>query len=332
MPANVTRLSYWFVPLLLILAEWLNLGGAFVGGLFAYFAVTKLHFFKRRTKWIAVVCFLVLFGGIAYGLGYLINQAVRVLPGVAEQAIPLLIQWAKEHQIELPFTDFDSLKDLALDSVKNQAHYLGSVARFARGATSGFLLVLVSFIVAVGVFLQPRFELEAESPPLATAYSQFCQALAARARTFYSSFATVMGAQIIISAINTVLTSVFVLISHLPNGFVVIGATFLCGLIPVVGNVVSNTIVVGIAITVSPQKAIAALVFLVVVHKLEYFLNSKIVGDRIRNPFWLTLVALVLGEKLMGIPGMILAPVVLHYLKLECSNAPKNGQPSPTGA
>jgi predicted PurR-regulated permease PerM len=56
-----------------------------------------------------------------------------------------------------------------------------------------------------------------------------------------------------------------------------------------------------------------------VVHKLEYFLNSKIVGDRIRNPFWLTLLGLVIGEKVMGIPGMILAAVVLNYIKLEGS-------------
>jgi len=57
----------------------------------------------------------------------------------------------------------------------------------------------------------------------------------------------------------------------------------------------------------------------VLIHKLEYFLNSKIIGDRIKNPMWLTLVGLVLGEKLMGIPGMILAPVVLHYIKVEAS-------------
>ncbi len=35
---------------------------------------------------------------------------------------------------------------------------------------------------------------------------------------------------------------------------------------------------------------------------------------------WLTLIGLVLGEKLMGIPGMILAPVVLHYIKVEASH------------
>ena len=73
--------------------------------------------------------------------------------------------------------------------------------------------------------------------------------------------------------------------------------------------------IVGIGFTVSPKMALAALVFLVVIHKLEYFLNSKIIGQRIRNPLWLTLLALVLGEKLMGVPGMILAPVVLNYLR-----------------
>ena len=65
--------------------------------------------------------------------------------------------------------------------------------------------------------------------------------------------------------------------------------------------------------------AFGALAFLVVIHKLEYFLNSKIIGYRIRNPLWLTLLALILGERLMGIPGMILAPVVLNYVKLEAS-------------
>jgi len=36
---------------------------------------------------------------------------------------------------------------------------------------------------------------------------------------------------------------------------------------------------------------------------------------------WLTLLGLIVGEKLMGIPGMILAPVVLHYIKVEASQS-----------
>ena len=62
-----------------------------------------------------------------------------------------------------------------------------------------------------------------------------------------------------------------------------------------------------IAFTVSPKLALAALVFLVVIHKLEYFLNSKISADRIRNPVWLTLLGLDPRRASDGDPGMILA-------------------------
>src|SRR5207245_7391714 len=125
---------------------------------------------------------------------------------------------------------------------------------------------------------------------------------------------------------------VFVVAVHLPHTVVVIGMTFLCGLLPVIGNLISNAIVVGIGFTVSPRMALASLVFLVVVHKLEYLLNSKIVGHRIRNPLWLTLLGLVLGETLMGVPGMILAPVVLNYIKMETSTIEVKAGSGPSGA
>ena len=130
-----------------------------------------------------------------------------------------------------------------------------------------------------------------------------------------------------ISLINTLLTAIFVAISQLKHGGVVIGLTFVCGLLPIVGNLISNTIIVGIAFTISPRAAIAALVFLIALHKLEYFLNSKIIGERIKNPVWLTLLALILGERIMGIPGMILAPVILHYIKVETSKLPPGQGP-----
>ena len=128
-----------------------------------------------------------------------------------------------------------------------------------------------------------------------------------------------MGAQIIISLINAILTAVFLVWNEFPYAVVLAGLTFLFGLVPIVGNLASNTLIVSVGITISPHMALMALVFLIVVHKLEYFLNSKIIGDRIKNPMWLTLLGLVVGEKLMGIPGMILAPVLLHYIKVEAS-------------
>jgi len=129
----------------------------------------------------------------------------------------------------------------------------------------------------------------------------------------------VIGAQIVISIINTGLTAVFLAWNGFHFSTVIIVLTFFCGLLPIIGNIMSNTLIVGVAFTISPRMALFALIFLVVIHKFEYFLNSKIIGDRIKNPIWLTLIGLILGEKLMGIPGMILAPVVLHYIKVEAS-------------
>jgi predicted PurR-regulated permease PerM len=144
-----------------------------------------------------------------------------------------------------------------------------------------------------------------------------CDEVSTRFRDFYRSFATVMGAQLTISLMNTALTGVFVIAVRLPHAPLLMAVTFLCGLVPIVGNLASNTVIVFVALTVSLKLAIAALVFLILIHKLEYLLNSKIIGDRIRNPVWLTLIALILGERLMGIPGLILAPVVLNYLRVE---------------
>jgi predicted PurR-regulated permease PerM len=320
------RISFLFMLGTLVLVGCLHLATPLLVAFFAYLALTKLQFMKRGGKWLAVVLFLFLVSGVTYGLGHFVKQTIRALPEIADKAIPLVIEWGQKHQIELPFTDYDSLKDLAFDAVKSQVSYLGSVARFAQGATTQFLFLLVGCVVAIGIFLNPRLELDREKYALRdNLYSLCCDQIAKRFAALYQSFATVIGAQIVISAINTVFTTIFVLVVGLPYAVVVIGVTFLCGLIPVIGNLVSNTIIVGIGFTVSPKMALTALVFLIVIHKLEYFLNSNIIGRRIRNPLWLTLLALVLGEKLIGLPGMILAPVVLNYIRVEASRIEVKG-------
>ena len=304
---------------LFVLMILLRLATPLLAALFTYLALNCLTLPKRGGKWVAVAIFLILLSGAAYALGFFIHRTIDALPQIADKAIPSLIDTAQRNGIQLPFSDYDSLKDTVMDTVKSEVSYLGSFVKFARGATTHILFLIAGCIVAISLFLNPRFE---TGPPSSdpNLYSQSCAAISNRFATLYKSFVTVMGAQIIISTINTVLTAIFVLALRLPDAEVVIGVTLLCGLLPVVGNLISNTIIVGIGFTVSPKMALAALIFLVVVHKLEYFLNSKIVGWRIHNPLWLTLLGLVVGERLLGVPGMILAPVILYYIKLEAGS------------
>ncbi len=285
--------------------------------LFAYFALQKLNFGKR--KWIALALFSIVLAGVIYGFGFFIRQAFIAFPKIATESIPPIIAYAQRYGIELPFTDVESLKAATLDVIKDEFLFVGN---FARAATRQFVFVLIGIVVAISLFLNPRIQKFASKPIEPNLFTAVTDQIKARFRSFYESFEMVMGAQMAISAINTVLTTIFVLVVSLKYAALVIGLTFLCGLLPIVGNLISNSIIVGIAFTISPQVAIAALVFLVVLHKLEYFLNSKIIGDRIKNPVWLTLLALIIGERFMGIPGMILAPVVLHYIKVEISRLP----------
>lgn len=312
-----TRLSYGVLATTIILAGLLHLGVPLLVVLFSYFALRQLYFLTKR-KWLAVILFGVVVAGIASAAVFLTRAAILALPNVADTSIPSASAWAQKRQIELPFTDFESLRQVVIDALGQEANYLRNVANFARTTTAALVFCVLGIVAAGSLFIKTGLDPYRGTHRVKNnLYSTCCDEVSTRFRDFYRSFATVMGAQIMISFINTVLTAIFVVGMRLPHGPLLIAVTFLCGLVPIVGNLVSNTIIVFVALTLSLKLAIGALVFLVAIHKLEYLLNSKIIGDRIRNPVWLTLIALILGERLMGIPGLILAPVVLNYLRVE---------------
>jgi len=300
-----------------VLAGFLHLGVPLLVILFSYLVLRQLYFLTKR-KWLALVLFIVVVLGIAAAAVSFTRAAILALPDVADTSIPSASAWAQRRQIELPFTDFESLRAVVIDTLQQEAHYLRNVAHFAGSTTAALVFSIIGIVAAGSLFFKAGLDPHRATHPVKNnLYSICCDEVSTRFRDFYRSFATVMGAQITISLINTALTGLFVVAVRMPHAPLLIAITFLCGLVPIVGNLVSNAIIVFVALTVSLKLAIAALVFLVVIHKLEYFLNSKIIGDRIRNPAWLTLIALIIGERLMGIPGLILAPVVLNYLRVE---------------
>lgn len=147
--------------------------------------------------------------------------------------------------------------------------------------------------------------------------------LTRRAVLLSDSFRRVVFAQVKISALNAILTGVYLLVAlplagvHLPLAKTMVVLTFLIGLIPVLGNLVSNSIIVIISLSVSPVMALVSLLFLVVVHKLEYFMNAKIVGTQIQASAWEMLLAMLVMEAAFKIPGVIFAPILYAYIKRE---------------
>jgi predicted PurR-regulated permease PerM len=315
------RFSFWLLGAALALAAWQHLSTLLLTVLFSLFLLRKLHFMKAR--WPAVGLFVLVLVALGFGAVRFVKAAVVELPKIAEQSIPSVITFAESHGINLPFDDYDSLKGAVIAAVKEQTQYVNSAATLARGASMQVLLFIAGLVAATSLFLSGQIDLDRDRHPLRqNLYAACADEVAERFRLFYQSFETVLGAQVMISAINATLTFIFMLIVGLPHAAVIFGIAFLCGLLPIVGNLISNTIIVCVGFLISPGVALAALVFLVAIHKLEYFLNSQIIGWRIRNPLWLTLVGIIVGEHLMGVPGIALAPVVLHYIKVEATQVP----------
>ena len=306
-------ISFAVFAVLLILVGALHLGTPLVAALFSYLALTKLAFWGK--KWIALTLFVVVLVVAFVGGVFFLKRAFVDLPEIVSTAIPIVARYAEQNGIELPFTDMESLRTVALEGVRDT---LGHVGKYLKVATRESVLLVIGVVVAASIFMNPEFEPKREQRNVRpNLYSYYTARIRERFASFYRSFEIVMGAQLIISAINTLLTSIFLYLVGLPYAPVVIILTFLCGLLPIIGNLITNTIIIGLAFTVSPRLALWALVFLVSIHKLEYFLNSRIIGGRIDHPMWLTLLALIIGERLMGVSGLILAPVVLSFIKVE---------------
>ena len=66
-----------------------------------------------------------------------------------------------------------------------------------------------------------------------------------------------------------------------------------------------------------PAAGIVSLIFLVVIHKAEYFLNAKIIGEQVNAKAFELLLVMIVFEHLFGIGGIVLAPVCYAYLKKE---------------
>lgn len=137
------------------------------------------------------------------------------------------------------------------------------------------------------------------------------------------AFGRVAIAQIKISAVNTILTGIYLLVIlplfnvRVPFATTLIVITFLCGLIPVLGNLISNTVITILSMGVSIGTAVASLAFLVVIHKLEYLINSRIVGGETDSQAWEILMAIIIGEAAFGVGGIVLAPIIYAFVKRE---------------
>ncbi len=323
LPPNRHTIAAWIAAaVLLFLTLHLRLLPALLAGLLVYelVHVIALRFTARTGGKIAAVGLLatVIVGALVaamFGIAALLQGDAGTLPRLLQK------------MAEIVETSRDKLPSWVVDNVPGDPDAMkGAMVAWLRehakelrtlGGEVGHVVVHILIGMVIGAMISLR---EATQAP---AGGPLVVALAERARRLGDAFRNVVFAQVRISALNTAFTAIYLLVAlplagvHLPYAKTLVAVTFIVGLLPVVGNLISNTVIVIVSLSQSLGLAIASLTFLVVIHKLEYFLNARIVGARIRAKAWEILVAMLVMESAFGIAGLVAAPIYYAYLKDE---------------
>lgn len=197
---------------------------------------------------------------------------------------------------------------------------VGSQLANVAGSTASFIGTALLTLIYVFMFIYYRSHLRSFvlklTPPNHTATAQ----------TIVSSVTNV--AQQYISGLGMMVGLLWIMYGI---GFSLIGVkhalffAVLCGLLeimPYIGNLIGTLLTAGMAYTHggAGMAAWVLTVYGIVQFTQTYFLEPLVVGARVSiNPLC-TIIVIVLGEMLWGVPGMMLAIPALGVVKILCDN------------
>lgn len=322
-PPRLRRLAVASAAIALVLVLHLGLFAALFGTLSGYVlfdlvrrAAARQVSTRRRIA-NGVLTLLLLAGGILA-----LSEGIELLLNASTDGLSFLLQlmadtldhirntapdWIASHLPE----SADALQRAMSGWLRGHAHYFQHWGHMLLRIITHLIVGLVVGVVAnVSIHRRPA---TAALPALAIE----------RWQQLALAFHDVLSAQIRIAVINAALTAIYLLVilpafgPPVPLGKTLVLFTFFASLLPLVGNLMSNAAIVIAALTVSVATGMASLVFLIVVHKLEYFLNAHFVGSRVDMPVYALLASMLVLEAAFGPVGVIAAPVYCAWLTRE---------------
>lgn len=326
-PVNSVEIaSYMLTALALYIVLYKGLLVALLSGLLVYSLVhqlaprlgNKLNSRRARIVSIAVlggVIVAVLSAAIWATIAFFQSEAgslqalMRGMADILENSRNQMPDWMRGHLPE----NIDQMRIMVTEWLRNHAVEAKLIGERAGRVTVHLLL---GMIIGAMVAMHDSTDDMHAARPLSTALRE-------RLLRLHEAFRQIVFAQVQIAFINAMLIACYLLIMlplagiSLPLTKSMIVITFLVGLIPVAGNLISNTILVIVGLSHSPHIAAMSLLFMVIVHKLEYFLNARIIGAKIQARPWELLVAIIAMEAVFGLPGLVAAPVLYAYVKQE---------------
>ncbi len=298
---------------------------ALIAGLLVYelvhvlFPLFSRQFSTHRAKVLALLFVTLLVIGTVTAACFGIIAFMKSEGGSLSALLAKMAEIVESSRASLPrwLADFlpNSTEGVTLTLSEWLREHATDLQRFGKETGHSLAHVLIGMIIGAMVSLREACSRDA--------YAPLAKALAERVYRLGEAFRRIVFAQVRISALNTAFTAIYLAIVlpfsgvSLPLTKTMIVVTFVAGLLPVIGNLISNSVIVVVSMSHSPAVAVSSLSFLVIIHKLEYFLNARIVGTQINAKAWELLTAMLLMESAFGLPGLVAAPICYAWLKDE---------------
>ncbi len=324
MTSHLWRLvAHAFVAALVLLLLTLKLGSGLVLGLVLYSIGRKVYLYtasKTQSSWMrAGVSIMALLGSlvsITWAASYLVRYTIRLAEKQHEvffsygvkvledlhQSLPRFLSktWSPDTQMVQQLVDYVVmwLKQNWID----------------MGSSSLLMIMQLFFAVLFAVSCCAKPTPLVPTEPLRAGLHE---ALIRYTHAFY----ILLRAQFYIACWNACCTALFIYIAlplvgtELPFREALLLFTWTVSLIPAVGNVLANTALALLCIPHGLGVTVGALVYSVLVHKAEYLINARILGKQVNAGIAEMLLSILLGERLFGMPGLILGPVTYVYAK-----------------
>jgi predicted PurR-regulated permease PerM len=322
-PEPLRRRAVAAAVVALLVIVWLNVFGALFGALAGYVLCSLV----RRSRMARAplrrrLANAILAGALAAGGAFAVVEGVHLLLDASTDGLPRLLQLLADTVDHIRAVAPDWIAARLPESAAALQHaistWLRSHAHEMQHWGHEGLRLLVHLLIGVVAGVSANITIHrrpstAALPALAVA----------RWRQLALAFSDVLAAQLRIALVNALLTAAYLVVAlplmgvHVPLAMTLVAFTFFASLLPIIGNLMSNSAIVIAALTVSPWVGVASLVFLVAVHKLEYFLNAHFVGSRVDMPVYALLASMLILEAAFGLSGIVAAPIYCAWLTRE---------------
>jgi predicted PurR-regulated permease PerM len=184
--------------------------------------------------------------------------------------------------------------------------HAGEAVHYATKTANLILYLIIGFVLAV-IYLFEREEVDHWYKGVSPT-----SVLGTIARWFGyvgDAIAVTVRMQAVVAVVNAVVTLPVLLLLGLPHVPLLFLLILITGLLPVVGNIISGTVLCYVAYTSKGAWAVG--VFLgttFVLHKIEsYWLNPRLAAEHVKLPGLVLVISLLLFEQALGFVGLFLS-------------------------